>query len=369
MMPQVALALLPYILSLGISLGIFLLLSKHRDNLGAKSYSVALLIQIGTIVCYIFELLATDLLWNIFWDDCQWVGLLGYSSAMFISLFEFTGRPFYKFRKIIFASIGINALVLILLLIFSHSPLSRYDIVLINNDLFTILTYNFGLLTWVAVVVIYVNTLILVGVLVQKIIKEKRSLYRRQTAILLLGFLLPVLVSFLGSAGVTINYQRDITPLSFGFSNIFVVWGVWRLQIFNVKPIAQSLIFENINVGVCVFDKQLQLVDLNPAMANNLSNLPNNSSNTLGTQASSIFHKCPNVLELIASDNSHEIEATIMGNGSEKIYLVRKIQLQDNFASKLGFFLVFDDITDKKRTAQIILDAKDQLEAAFQKKN
>ena len=65
--------LAPYIISLFLSLGIFLYAWRRRRVRGARAYAIFVLGQTASILGFIFELISPDLENKLIWDKFQWL--------------------------------------------------------------------------------------------------------------------------------------------------------------------------------------------------------------------------------------------------------------------------------------------------------
>ena len=65
--------LAPYLISLLLSLGIFLYAWQRRHVRGARAYAIFVLGQTASILGFIFELISPDLEIKLLWDKFQWL--------------------------------------------------------------------------------------------------------------------------------------------------------------------------------------------------------------------------------------------------------------------------------------------------------
>src|SRR6266511_439847 len=80
-------------------------------------------------------------------------------------------------------------------------------------------------------------------------------------AALILPFLFNILYNFnIGPFG-----RVDLTAFAFVLAVVVVVWGIFRLRLLDIVPVARSRIVETMQDGVVVLDAYQRIVDLNPA--------------------------------------------------------------------------------------------------------
>ncbi len=89
------------------------------------------------------------------------------------------------------------------------------------------------------------------------------ALYMRQVALLLLISVLPFAGNILYVSGV--SRELDLTPIGFAINGAVLLFGMHRLQILDLVPIARSQLLEQLTDGVLVLDDQQRVLDINPA--------------------------------------------------------------------------------------------------------
>ena len=93
-------------------------------------------------------------------------------------------------------------------------------------------------------------------------LRRSRSspVYRRQTQILLIGFLLPLICNALHNFGVSPIPHHDVSPAILSLSGAMVAWGLFRYRLFDIAPVARTTVLEGIDDGVIVLDVQKRVV-------------------------------------------------------------------------------------------------------------
>lgn len=93
-------------------------------------------------------------------------------------------------------------------------------------------------------------------------------LYRCQARILLLGALIPWLWNglVLLSRSSLLPYLRlDLSHPGFMLTGLVVAWGLFRIQLLDIVPVARDTVVDSMGDGVTGLDVQDRVVDLNPA--------------------------------------------------------------------------------------------------------
>lgn len=103
--------------------------------------------------------------------------------------------------------------------------------------------------------------------------KESNQALRKQLLLLAISFLFPLIINLLFIFDLLNTRGLNPTPFALFPASLLQAWIVFRHHILDVVPIARSMIFQHVEVGALIFDKNGLLVDLNSA-ARNFINLP-----------------------------------------------------------------------------------------------
>ena len=81
-----------------------------------------------------------------------------------------------------------------------------------------------------------------------------------------------VLMGILDALRLTPFPNIDLEPFAFTFAALILTWGLFRLQIGDIVPVAQASIIERMADGIIVLNAEGRILDLNP-MAQDLLGL------------------------------------------------------------------------------------------------
>ncbi|MEP7135080.1 MAG: histidine kinase N-terminal 7TM domain-containing protein, partial [Chloroflexota bacterium] len=240
--------LAPYIISLILSLGVFIYAWQHRHVRGATSYSWFAGGQTLTILGFILELVSPDLRGKILWDKFQWLT----DTFLVILPFLFFSIEFSEYRlrrpsvvwSVLFVFLGTFTVLLFTdnfhHLLYPNPSLSA-------AQPFPELKYDFTYIIYIyALFYLYGANIYGISLLIKRAL-QPQILYRLQYLTIIFGFLIPLVLSFFSLANIKIASQRDITPISLAIGNLIVAWGLFRYGLFDIVPIARERIVENIN--------------------------------------------------------------------------------------------------------------------------
>ena len=129
----------------------------------------------------------------------------------------------------------------------------------------TRLVYRAG--PWYWVHVIYSYSLVLVGtMLLARGVRRFPPPYRRQTALIIAGAIVPWIGNLLYLTRVTsVVTAVDLTPIAFTVSGACFTFGIYRYRLFGLVPVARDMVIDSMEDGVLVLDAQRRIFDLNAA--------------------------------------------------------------------------------------------------------
>jgi len=364
--------LIPYLVSFSITLAVGIFTLSRRDQKGALAYSWVLLFELIWIVGFIFELLSETLQWKLFWDNFQFIGSYG---AVFVALLfsmVFANIDLRKWKKTLILLIVFELIMMIFVFTDPYHGLIRVknSAEVIPTDYYSFLLYDYGILMWITAGYIYITVIIDLFLLIKYAKSQRKRIYRIQTLFISFSFTLPYILSLLTSFGLIIFNLRDLSPFIFGISNALLFFGLFYFHVFDITPIARALILEQMVEGVCIFDVQGRLVDMNLSMEKILQT---HGLKEIGTNDKTLFSNWPEMLHFLQDEKEHDeipFGEEKEDNG-KRFFDVRKIRVYDKYkfgTDYSGIFLVFQDITEKRQTRQIIQKARDEYEHKFHEK-
>jgi PAS domain S-box-containing protein len=126
------------------------------------------------------------------------------------------------------------------------------------------LIYRGGSWYWVHASYSYVLVLIGTAILVRGL-RRFPPPYRLQTALIIIGAVVPLIGNLLYLTGALPVTGLDLTPIAFTVSGACFTWGIYRYRLFGLVPVAREMVVDSMDDGVIVLDAQRRLVDLNAA--------------------------------------------------------------------------------------------------------
>ncbi len=204
-----------------------------------------------------------------------------------------------------------------------------------------------GLWYWVAAVYAYL-ILLFVTLLLARAFFRSPAAYRRQVGVLLLALLVPWLANILHVARLEPIPGLELTPLSFTFTNAMFAWGLFRLRLLDLVPVARAAVVEQMPDAVIVLDSQQRVVDLNPA-AGQLLGCP---AHSVGQPAQQVLGQWPGLVVYCHSDRDIRAEVALDIGGTQHILDLRLSLLGRRDGRQHGVMVVLRDITERARAAE-----------------
>jgi signal transduction histidine kinase len=236
---------------------------RHRRASAGATLAVVLAAAGWWGLAYALELGATRLPTKLLWGDAKWLGICLLPPAWFAFVMRYTGRDRWVNRWTM-AALGVPpAVVVVLLASPATHDLVRYYPPSAADDPADAIA-QVGPLFWPFLVyadlVVWGCTALFVWTLVRL-----SRLYWRQSLLLVVTVLLPVLANVLHNLNVGPFGRVELTPFLFVLTGAVLVWGIFRFRLLDLVPIARSSVLATIQDGVVVLDAYRRVVDLNPA--------------------------------------------------------------------------------------------------------
>ena len=196
----------------------------------------------------------------------QYLGVapIGVLWLLFTSNYSRVAWPISSDRLLRVAVWAVPLLTFVLVLTNEHHQLHWAAVEEVQTSLGSRLIYRPG--PWYWVHVSYSYFLVLIGTLL--LVRGLRRFpppYRRQTALVIAGAVVPWAGNFLYLTRMLPVTGVDFTPLAFTVSGACFTFGIYRYRLFGLVPVARDMVVDSMEDGVLVLDAQRRIVDLNAA--------------------------------------------------------------------------------------------------------
>jgi PAS domain S-box-containing protein len=306
---------------------------------------------------YALEIAGADLATKIFWGKSQYLGIVAVPILWVMFAYSYTTQTRMTKRNIILLSI-VPFITLLLALTIEYHRLIWMNVRILTAGTFSALEVTHGFWFWIYW--IYSNILLALGtVYIIRSFGRTAGLLRRQNLILLVAVLVPWIGNVLYVTDISPIPSLDITPFAFTISIVVFTWGIFRLKLVNLAPVARETVVEKMRDGMLVLDANTNIVDINPAMQQALG-LP--ASQVIGQKASDVFNDMPAMVKRYENILETQDEIVI-GKGEAQVwYELHMSPLFDNRDRLLGRVLTIRNITERKQAEERVRQMNAELE-------
>ena len=365
---QFSLYLIPYIISVAVSVWLVIVAQRHQPVPGVKAFILLIIMVAEWSLGNVLKLESDSLSSVVFWNNVTWIGTVIMPTAWLSFVLQYTGRTRLLKRNIL---ILLCIEPLVTLLLFWTNPahgIITSNIVLNGSASLSsqIVTYGFWL--WVNIVYSYLIVLLGVFLLSRFILKRIRSasLERGQVIALLIAIVATLIASAVMIPGLNPLPSVSLTPLAFTITGLALAWSLFRYQLVDLTPLARNVVIESMSDAVIVMDLHHHITDLNPAaerlIGRTLAEVTGQSSIKAASAWAEQIQRFYNVTE------AHE-ELMLMIDGTEHYLDLRLSLLTDKSGSPSGRLVVLRDVTERKEAMQALEQARAEAEAANEAKS
>jgi PAS domain S-box-containing protein len=353
------LLVLPILASILISCGVAAYAWHHRKEPGSAAYAWLAANQAAWTLFLLFEILSSTLAGKVFWDDIQWINTVLSPLLLLVFAIQYTGVNILRKRWSWWALAAFPALFLVAVFSDPWTGLIRPDAALVPGELTVSLVYSFTPLVWLLSIYSYALVIAAAYLLVRKYLRSTWP-YRQQVAVVLVGSLVPIFGTFLTLGGVTILGQRDLTPLTFAIGNLVVAFGLSRYRLFDIVPVAQDLIVENLQDPVVVVDPKDRVVYMNRTAYTSMA-MP--AAELIGRPVEDVYSRWSDLVEHFASLHSGASEIIQLSVEDHLFYYeIRVSPLTDGRGRYNGRAVIAHDVTRLKTAEAELRRSRENLE-------
>ena len=235
---------------------------KNRSLAGARSFAILISLAALWALGNACELAVADFHTKLFFANMQFIAKAFVPVAWLAMVLDYTGRWQLLTLKRLLPLCAVPLATVALAWTDRLHHLVRESVWLDGTGPYDVVAWTAG--TWFTVHSVYCYGLyaISAGLLVGAIISGPK-LHRRQPIALLLGCVIPVIWNALYYTVPAATGSHDYTPATLGIAGVIIAWGLFRVRLFNLAPVARHALVEDMTDGVLVLDDADRVVDLN----------------------------------------------------------------------------------------------------------
>lgn len=342
----------PYLFMLYLFSGAFCIVGwqawQRRQAPGSRPLSYFMVSLVIWTFFISLEYSTRDLSTKIVFSKFQYLG--GASTAVFLFWF---GLEFYRQQKVQlkawYAAFGIIPLITLVLVFTNESHHLIWTNIAFAPGTHQAV-FDHGVWFWIYVGHTYLLVMA-TSILIIRAYFKMRYIFRNQALALILALPFPWLGNIIYVFHLA-NPGQDFTPIGLGITGMVFGWSMYRLQLFDLVPVARDHVIEWMDDGLIVFNHQRKLVDINPAgekLLNHLDLANTGNRHWVGQTSEELIKHLPQLSTLFDPQNEGKLEVLINVDGQMTDFDVRVSTLgrKDEFAT--GWMLVLRDITVLKK--------------------
>jgi len=336
---------------LAVALGIYVWRGKFTTQDAVTFVAIQLAVAVWSIGNAL-ELAAVEPAAKMFWIRFKYLGIVTVPALWLIFVLSYIDNQTWRQKR--YLLLIIEPLITHLLLWTSDYHTLMYTGTTVDMwEGSQMLTVSYGPWFWIHAAYSYL--LLLAGaVFLLPVVWRSPLLYRGQVVSVLFGAMAPWLGNVFYILGFSPFPYLDLTPFGFIFMGPTLAWGLFRFRLLDVVPVARHAVVEQLNDGVVLLDPGDRIVDANPASQRLIGR---SGDSPVGQQAAATFAHLPQLVDLLAGDGFVSAEIAI-GEGPERRYCDLRIMPLFDRQRLSGRLLVLRDITEHKRTDEIMIRAQ-----------
>jgi len=192
----------------------------------------------------------------------------------------------------------------------------------------------------------YQFLVLLLGIfLIIGFLRHTRQIYLRQTLLILTAALIPIIALAAYLLGSPIRGHIDPMAYSLTATSLLVAWGILRLHLMNLMPIARDKLIEDLRDGLLIMDDRGYVVDINPAAERFLSL---NRSQATGLSFVSALGSFPELIRLCLDHGTR----TVVIRKDNLILEADISSLQSRKNPESGYMLLLRDVAENRRAEE-----------------
>lgn len=316
---------------------------SRRNNLGATEFVFAMLASAWWVFCQAFELMALTFPVKLFWANLLYIGAGLSPFAYFLLVLRYTGYERFIAKRNVAIVLAIYAVFFFLIFTDRYFGLMRTNFSLDTSAVPYVIAKDFGMLFPLYMLFVHSMSITSIALLITRAM-QKESVYRKQSVILLISLSVIAFANLMHILGLSPSTRYELTPALFGFSAIFISFGIFQHKLLDLNPIARDLLVERINNGIIVIDFNSLVVDIN-----------NKALELLGLEKGLTLGKsCHEIAPINEHITDHQVDTSLQEiayskDGKLYTYEIAQYKLLDKKENLVGRLVIINDITEKKK--------------------
>ncbi|MFN2108196.1 MAG: PAS domain S-box protein, partial [Anaerolineae bacterium] len=342
-----------------LSLSLAFFAWSHRRAHGAI-YFILLMIAVSVwSLSGAVESMPWDVQTKVLWSQISYIGIVNVGPLWLLLALSYSRQLRHWTRWHIFLLWLIPLAIMVLVATNQYHSLIWTRVTPVSDAPGALLVYEHGIGFWINAVYIYISMLAGTILLVRTIL-HSTQLYRRQIWALLLGAFLPWIGNLWYLLRLNPLPELDKGPIGFALSGLMLAYGLFRLRMFDIVPVARDTLIENMPDGVLVLDEHDRLVDINPVACRLLDR---EAAQVVGQPIADVLARWSDLEEHYQDQHQVQTEITVNPNRWFELNISALYNRQKRVSGRL---IVLRDITARKQTEQSLRESEMNFRAFFE---
>jgi PAS domain S-box-containing protein len=328
---------------------------KRRAVPGAISLALMLIAAGLWAFAYAIELSVVSLQAQIFWSKVEYIGIINIPVLYLVFSLEYARQERYLNKRPTLLLWVIPVITLLLvwtnelhLLIWSGLRQVNFN----NNLVFAV---DHGSFFWVYAAYSYILLIIGTIILVQRAVTA-RGAHRSQAAVMVLGTTVTWLGNIIYLTGLSPIPEIDTSSLTLTISGLIFAWGLFRLGLLDLIPIAGEKVLESLDDGALVLDHNNRIVYMNKAFEYYTGVW---AEEVIGKPAGEALSELPGLYSVHANLDSTNTDIALDRGDGRKLFINLRIAPIHDEGKAVGRVFILHDITEQKQAEQRLLPLED----------
>jgi len=294
---------------------------------------------------YAMELSSLTLSTALWWVRLEYVGIVSAPVAWLWFTAEYTDSlPWLNRRRVWLLGI-VPVLTMVMILTNDVHRLFWQSIILSRNGFLTVFDSTLGLWFWVHTAYSYLCLLAGTFFIIRFIWRTPRR-FHRQISALILAVAAPLIGNVIYLSGSSPWGKLDLTPFAFTVSLAMLAWNLFRLRMFEIRPIARDMVLQSMNDGIMAVDEHGWVVEVNRAAAALIGLSP---TQIIGKPARDALARWPAMVERYREVREAAEEIEVAVGSDQRWFDMRILPIVDARRTYRGRLFVWRDITAERR--------------------
>jgi len=354
-------------LAVSISALVAISLAIYAWRLRAAGYWVKPFVLLASALAiwsagYAVEFSTLELSTKIIWIKIQYLGIVTTPVAWFLFAMQYSGRQVWRERRYIAALFVIP--IITLFFVFTneayHLIWTQFSLVVSHSMLITDVEYG----TWFWVHSAYSYVLMLAGtIILLRRLRRFPAIHGWQIGIMLLAPIVPLLGNGVYLSGLGPIPELDLTPSSFVVSGIIFAWGIFRLHLFKIGPVARRTVVENMSDGMIVLNLENQIMDVNSAA---VTILGKETADIMEQSIEPLLNNGPDLVAQFEKPGQDNGKIVLDIEEGQQWFEIQISPIRDAIQNLRGRVMVLRDITERKRSEALLAQQNQMLQTLNQ---